>query len=88
MGRQTGVGLHVVRHRGRAESRQSRRSVLPAHRPLSTIVWYDTRVRAYRFAVVKGMMFSRSLAVNAFSRYPTFAVALDRRVGAVLGDDL
>ena len=31
------------------------------------------------------MVFGQTLAVNAFSRFPTFAVALEQRVGAVLG---
>ena len=31
------------------------------------------------------MVFGRSSAVNAFCRFPTFAVALQRRVGAVFG---
>ena len=59
--------------------------VISAHRPLNTIMWYDTRARAYRFAVVKGMVFGRSSAVNAFCRFPTFAVARERHVGTVLG---
>ena len=55
--------------------------VLPAHRTVNTTMWHDTGARAFHFAVVRGMVFGRSSAVNAFCRFPTFAVALERRVG-------
>ena len=34
---------------------------------------------------MKGLVSGRTSAVNAFCRFPTFAVALERRVGAILG---
>ena len=53
--------------------------VCPEHRPLNTVKCFDTRAKAYR------LVFGRTSAVNAFCRFHTFAVAQERRVGAVLG---
>ena len=41
--------------------------VFPEHRLFNTVMWFDTRAEAYRFATVKGMFFGRTSAVNVFS---------------------
>ena len=46
--------------------------VIPMHRHLITVMWFDTRGKAHRFATVKGVVFGRTSAVNAFLQVSHF----------------
>ena len=40
--------------------------VFPEHRLLNARMCFDTKAKAYRYATLKGMVFGRTSAVNAF----------------------